>query len=493
MSWTPPPDPRQPPPPGPDAALGRLPPGGPSEALFSNSAALAAAPRLTQPARPVPPGFCQYPRPPAAPPAPPESLRPLPALDPSFDPSRLGVDEEASCSLGTTYQLLAVGAQNYFLDVNPHFTHFRQKYLRHTEFAVECFGDDVRLQLGGVNSLDVRRRGEALGDVSLEITLPDLGIPGGRWADAIGYVLFRRIRFLIDDVVVHDHERLWYDLVDRLFVSHGRREALDAMIGRGAVLATDRAHTLLLPLKLAWCRGQPRSRQYLPIGALARRVRLTLEVTTEPAAGCLVLPDGVAAPADFALAAQLLSDQAFLGDDEKRAMLHSASAMLVENPQDVDALTYRFDDSGSFDVGSVSVDLAELNLPVKALAFVAYDENDADRNQYFRYLDCVRSAVMYLGPRERFAPRAGRYFSLAQTYQHCVSCTPDNVHVYSFALEPGERQPSGAVNFAALDRPALRVDLGPAADGLPVKVKVFAWCLNWLVIQNGAAAMRFAG
>lgn len=467
------------------------PPGGPSEALFANTATLAPIP-LRTPApqvRPDPYIPCGNPR---LPPKPRQELLPdLPDRD-DITPEDLGFDEDSRGSIGTTLQLLAVGAQNYVLDLNPQTSFYKAVYKRHTEFAIECFDDDLELTFGQTATVELRRRGDMLGDVFVQITLPDLGIPGGVWADAIGYVVLTRVRCVVDDLVIHDQERLWYDMTDKLFMPHGRLLGVDAMIGRGRALATDRPHTVLVPLKFAWCKGHTRTQQFFPIGALGTKVRMTVELGVETLANCVVLPEGTTLPRGPPVKARalLLSEQMFLGQDERRAVMQHPSELLIETAQDVDGLTYQYDDNGSYDLKATQLDLRELNLPVKLLAFVAYDENDAVNGTYFRYLDCVDSAVLLLNSSERFAPRAGEYFSLVQTYQHCARSHHDLVHAYSFALDASDRQPSGALNFAVLDRPTLRVELRNTR-GRAIKIKAFAYCYNWLTVASGAVTLRF--
>lgn len=400
-------------------------------------------------------------------------------------------DDGHGSSLGALVQLEALGPQNYFLDLHPQTSFFQQAYKRHTSFASECFDDRFDLALGSNTSVEVGRRGDVLGNMYLDIELPNLGIAGGSWADAIGYVLLDRVRLVVDDTVIHDQERLWYDLSDRLFLPHGRRQAVDALIGRGRVLATDRAHSVTVPLKFLCCTAHHKNQQFLPIAALASRARITVDITAQPLAACLRLPPGTSAPRlPVKLRAKLLSDQVFVDNEEKRAIMGRAYSLLMEEAQDVDALSYQYDDSGSYQVSSASLDLREVNLPVKSLVVVAYEESPGAA--YFRYLDCVSGAVLFVNSGERFSSRAAPYFSLVQTYQHFVRCTPDLVHCYSFALEAGQRQPSGALNFAVLDKPLLRVELVRAATaGKSVKVKAFVQCVNWLVIDKGALSLRY--
>lgn len=404
----------------------------------------------------------------------------------------LDQDDDARGSGGNTIQLLAVGPQNYALDINPQMSFFRAVFRRHTPIAIECFDQAADLRFGATTTVTIPRRGDMLGDVVLEVRLPNLGIAGGTWADAIGYVLMARARLILDEVVIHDHERLWYDMVDRLYMPHGRKTGIDAMIGRGAVLATDRAHVVYLPFKFFCCKAHHASQQFLPLVSLDSRRVLTLEFTAESLAACVSLPAGASLPPVAPLLrAQVLSEQMFMDTDERRSLMRRGSVLAVDSFQDVDAISYLFDDSSQVGVGRVRLDLREVNLPVKALLFVAYDENALDTRRYFDYLNCVASATLLLGSAQRFAERSGDYFSLVQTYQHAARCSNDLVHMYSFALDASARQPSGALNFAAVDAPVLQVGL-KNTSGRSVKVKAFAHCTNWLTVENGSMAFVFS-
>ena len=468
-----------------------------NDVYFGTADGLQPVPVAPPVVRPVHPGRYEPPAgttvvlPPSGPPSPTFRYRPGPTRT-DISALDLGLEEtDRGCSLGTTIQLLARGPQNYLLDINPSMSFFKVAYRRHTPFAVECFDDDLTLQPGRATSLEVPRRGDMLGDMFLQVSLPNLGIPGGRWVDAVGYVLLTRVRLVLNDVVLHDQERLWYDLADKVFMPHGKLDAVNAMIGRGRVLSTNAAHTVLVPFKFMCCKGHYANQHYLPLASLSNAVKITLEVTTEPLASLVHLPANASLPAHVTtLDAKLLSEQAFVDLDEKRAAMQHPARVMVESFQDIDALSYQFDDSGSYDLRRVSLDLRELNLPVKTLLFVAYDENATARKDYFRYLDCVDSATLLIASSERFAPRSGDYFSLVQTYQHATRSTPDHVHVYSFAQDAGQRQPSGALNFAVLDGPTLRVDLKNTA-GKAIKIKAFAQCLNWLTVQSGSMDFVF--
>lgn len=394
----------------------------------------------------------------------------------------MGTDDDGfGGSLGTAMQMHAIGPHNYVLDLNPETTFFKATYRRHTPGATETCEDAFDLVFGRANVVDIRRRGDVLGPMMLDVTVPNLGVPGGSWADTLGYVLFTRVRLLVDDVVVHDQERLWYDLWDKVVGAGARTRGLDRMVGRGRALSTAAAHSLTVPLLFA---------RHLPIAALKRTARITVEVTAEALDNCVVgaLPASTARPAS--LKARILSEQTFLSAEERRQVMARRHEVMVMQQQDTDALSYGFDDSGRFSTKAATVDLRELNLPVKFFAFVAYDETATAARRYFQYLDTISDATVVMGSRDRFAPRPGHYFALVQPYAHGGRCVADNVHVYSFALDMAGDQPSGALNFATVHKPTLRLGLRDVGSRA-LKLKVFAQCINWLVIDNGSASMMF--
>lgn len=473
-----------------------------NDAFFGANDDLGPVPVASHPPRPdadagvaqrfeTPPPPYRYTQPGAAGGEPRFEYRPGPTRD-ELVQATLGLDQDGDArgSAGTAIQMLALGPQNYTLDINPQMSFFRAAYRRHTACSTECFEQDVRLALGGTVSLTIQRRGDMLGDVMLEVQLPNLGIPGGAWVDAVGYVLLSRVRLVLDDVVIHDHERLWYDLTDKMFAPHGRKAAVDAMIGRGRRLPTDRAHTVVVPFKFFCCTNHYPTRQFLPLASVASRSSLVLELSAEPLAGCVALPPGAQLPAVAALDAKVLTEQTFVEQDEQRAAWQRRSVIMVDAFQDVDALNYEVGDASGYATPAVTLDLREINLPVKSLIFVAYDENAVADNRYFQYEDCVDAASLVIGTSERFAPRGGDYFSLVQTYQHSTRCTADRVHLYSFALDAAQRQPCGALNFAVVEKPTMRIQLRNTA-GKNIKVKAFAHCVNWLIVHRGDMTFMF--
>lgn len=396
---------------------------------------------------------------------------------------------EGSMNQGTVAQLMSIGPQDRFLSLNPQMTFFRTAYKRHTNFAVECFEETFggpTISFGATNTCVVGKHGDLLGNMTMRIVLPNLGISGGTWVDAIGYVLLSRLRFRIGDVVVQTQERLWYDVEDKLFATTGKRAGLDAMIGRNVSLSTDQAHEIFVPLKLACCKTFSGRQQFLPVVCLDTNVDVTIEIDIERLDRCVIVPPGQIVPTATAQAC-LLVDNVYLDAVERARVASDTVTYLVDVVQDVDQVSYLSTMQGIVPIENVVVDLRELNMPVRYFAGVAYEESYRD---YFTYLDVVSSATLMVGSEQQFEPRGGAYFSLQQTYDRFDRCEPTNVFGFSFALRASSWQPNGALNFAATPNATFRFTLN-GVQTTPLKVKLFATCVNWIVFKNGRCAFAF--
>lgn len=398
---------------------------------------------------------------------------------------------EGSMNQGTVVQLMSVGPQDRFLSLNPQMTFFKTAYKRHTNFAVECFEETFggpTLTFGATNTCVVGKHGDLLGSMTLRVVLPNLGISGGRWVDAIGYVLLSRLRLRIGDVVVQTHERLWYDVEDKLFASAGKTAGLDAMIGRGVTLPTDQTHELYVPLKFACCNTFSGRQQYLPVVCLDTNVDVTIDVDVERLDRCVILPTGSFVPTTVNTAvAGVLVDNVYLDTIERARVANDAATYLIDVVQDVDQVSYLSTTEGIVPISNVVVDLRELNMPVKYFAGVVYEESYQD---YFTYLDVVSSATLMVGSEQQFDARPGAYFSLQQTYDRFERSEPTNVFGFSFALRASSWQPNGALNFAKSPNSTFRFTLN-GGQTAPLKVKLFASCINWIVFKNGRCAFAF--
>ena len=307
------------------------------------------------------------------------------------------------------------------------------------------------------------------------------------WRDRPALTLMRRARFVVGDLVVHDHERMWYDILDRLRVSEGVRRGLDAMLGKEASMGV--AHILYLPFKFLSCRDGRPSQTFFPT-ILASRAAMRVEVTTESLAP--MVPSTLSLPMpNTSWSAVLLTRHYTLTSAERSALLTRPPTIMYESAQDMDGLNYTAVGDGVVTRRDVTVDLSEVSWPVTFLAWAAYDPT----SPAFTYLSApLDAATLFFEGGVQRETGPGSLFEVMQPwYRAPRSRAARDVGMYSFALDSATRSPNGcATQFSSMQYPTLRVTLTSQAAAAPVHVKVWASTLNWLSFEGGTVSAMFA-
>ena len=105
----------------------------------------------------------------------------------------------------------------------------------------------------------------------------------------------------------------------------------------------------------------------------------------------------------------------------------------------------------------------------------------------------IDKALLQLNGQERFKQMSGAYFNYVQPYQHFSNRAPVGVNVYSFALNPGEHQPSGSCNFSRIDNAQLVLELNSAITATTQgTLKVYAVNYNVLRIMSGMGGLAYS-
>lgn len=321
--------------------------------------------------------------------------------------------------------------------------------------------------------------------VSVVVTASGIHTANDTWGSPLARVLTRRVRLLIDEVVVHDHERVWYDMLDQLHTTQAKSEGMREMLGTGLSMGAE--HTVMLPLKFL-CSSAHTPRAYLPLVLLSQstvQVEVHLEefARAVPAVLCLsVLEPPV-------LDVCLVAEHVYLEHAERTALLHQSVSVVYEDAQDADGLNYvPVGDGSLYKSKHVTIELTEFNLPVKSLVWVVYDES---MDGMFEYLDVVDSAELLFGSLERMRA-SGTRLSRQQLWSHGTRCLPGNVYMYSFALRAFGAAPNGSANFSALPKAQLRLTLSDGSTERRLKVKVWATTYNWLTFSRGRVSQAFS-
>jgi hypothetical protein len=383
-------------------------------------------------------------------------------------------------------QLLAKGPQETgHLNTTTDLTNgslFYNTHKRHTPFdtvpkTVHVIG---AIAWGDINVFPIDVRGDVLGNVYLQVTLPVIEGSTRTWVPTIGRTLIRRFKVLIDGDVVADTERLWIDLVEKCFSSSG---ALNGMMKRtSAGLPLSKSHVITIPIPLldAASHNTP---SFLPLAALSRST-IRLELHTEsfdkcmvPIAGAPVSLSQTLPPVPPPLDMVVVAEYTTVDGPERAAMRESRIDTLYTTVQDMDAVAV----PGK---SNVIIDLSELNHSVKALVIVAYPRLVTPSN-YFQYSDVITSMALRIDNHDIVETRPAHYFRDMHRYASFPISTPnDNVLVMSMALTPKTYQPTGSFNFSKVRQPLLYVAVTPTITE-DYTVKVFAICIRRLRISGG--------
>ncbi len=401
---------------------------------------------------------------------------------------------------GGLLQLVAEGKQDLYLTGNPQVSWFKFVYRRYTNFAIESLPMyfDGAGDFGKRITCVVPRRGDLLGQIFLEVTLPAIYLatgsgggcvcgPGGEiiptgdpasYVNSIGHALIKEIKVEVGEQEIDKQTGEWMEIWTNFSTPVGQRQALNVMIGRAeGYYAPDGSFntgplSLKIPLQFWFCRN-PGS--YLPLIALQYHpVRITVEfrplqqlfMKTNPVTACTqtVLPASMTS-------CMLWGDYVYLSEEERRRFVSAAHEYLIEQVQYTPVIPIPAAAS------SVTVPM-EFNHPLREFFWYIRSNRMDTYNEWFNYsnlaaiesgqprVDMMSSAVLQLDGYDRFDARDGKYFRLVQPYQH-HTITPYDKFIYNYSLSiwPEQAQPSGSLNASRID--SLVFQLGLTAGVLP--------------------------
>jgi Major capsid protein N-terminus/Large eukaryotic DNA virus major capsid protein len=419
---------------------------------------------------------------------------------------------------GGLLQLVALGKQDIFLTGNPQTTWFKSVYRRYTNFAVESqsmyFDGDP--DFGKRLSCLVQRRGDLLGPLVLEVTLPALTLAGTTtpvpYVNSIGHMLIEQITLEIGENEIDTQTGEWMELWTNLTVPASKRQAYNEMLGRVEPYIQPSTYgptKVYIPLQFWFCKN-PGS--YLPLLALQfHPIRINLKLrrlqdlfyTGQLVTDCTTLAVNPVKITDL----RLWGDYVYLDVEERRRFVANPHEYLIEQVQYTPPIP--------IPVGSTTVSARlEFNHPIRELIWVVQRDQMQNLHEWFNYSstsitevgrrqDLLATAVLQLDGFDRFEVRDAGYFRLLQPMQHHTTVPQgDFIYVYSFALQPEDLQPTGSMNASRIDNLVLQAGI-QADTGLPISdpnyvpargnshITIFATNDNVLRIVNGFGGLLF--
>jgi len=166
---------------------------------------------------------------------------------------------------------------------------------------------------------------------------------------------------------------------------------------------------------------------------------------------------------------------------------------------------------GTVDVPSVMETVPlQLSLPTKELIWVLEPEPkssvycDMDKNRWLQFpvgehdasgdffADLIQDVTLRVGGQSVFETEHADWFRLEQPVRYHTNVPAQRlkgVYVHSFAIRPEEYQPSGTLNFSAVDKAELVVSMSRPTQNY--NLVVYAWGYNILRISNGLGGLAY--
>ncbi len=420
-------------------------------------------------------------------------------------------------------QLVAMGAQDVFLTGNPQITFFKVVYRRHTNFSKECIRQEFTGSgtFGSSLSCTLSRNGDLVQEIYLNTTVSAVATKGTTGTGAPNTVtadkdiiklgdltrLIKSVEVEIGGQKIDKHYAAWLDIYNELFETN--IDYAKNMVG-GASASPSTGDTfngikqeIFIPLRFWFNRNAGLALPLIALQYHEVKVKVEMEAAANLTDIVSIKPDGVTetpatvvtettlpltafgtviGQADKTLAKihmespQLLVNYVYLDTDERRRFAQVSHEYLIEQVQ------HTGDDTGS------AIDLT-YNHPVKAIFWTGAT---------------YTSAKLQLNGHDRFSEQSSKYFGVVQPYESglgrgaetmkdglirtwsTITSAGPATSMYSFALKPGEHQPSGTCNFSRIDNARLNL------TGHSGSVKVFALNYNVLRVMSGMGGLTYS-
>ena len=428
------------------------------------------------------------------------------------------------------FQLSNRTPQDLYLVGNPQYTHFKTVFKRYTNFAIEPlltpFNGDTAETWGRRLYSNIARNGDLLYRCYLvfRINVRDTATQEPFNIATLGTSLIEWVQISLGDQIIDKQYGEWLYIDGALNETFDKSSLLYEM-EKINPLTTDEQH-IFIPLRF-WFNKNPGLS--VPLIALQNSpLKLDLQVNTK---------EQVFNQSNVNInvkinSIQLLCEYVHLDAEEKRLFASNKHDYLIEqvqstvnNPVPLNLTNPRMTDE-EYERTNFTYDL-NFNHPVKEIFWVVQDSNSSSLNSQSKNYNLynfwrnfvyereqIKEGTLVLNNKEVFDYKPNKFFRLVQNWEYhnsdryydlsFPSVNRENlvpcVYKYSFSLNPTDLQPSGTLNFSALDRAQLRLKFlrdmenftltGP--NNVQSKViRFYAVNYNMLRVQSGQGALAY--
>ena len=193
---------------------------------------------------------------------------------------------------GGLLQLVALGKQDVFLTGNPQMTWFKMVYRRYTNFAIESqpMYFDGTPDFGKRITCLVPRRGDLLGQILLEVTLPALTVSTAAdpttqipvsYVNSIGHALIQEITIEIGEQEIDRQNGEWMEIWSTYTTTKDKEMGFYNMIGKVDSYTNTNPSlvgplSLYIPLKFWFCKNPGLALPLIALQYHPIRINLTI-------------------------------------------------------------------------------------------------------------------------------------------------------------------------------------------------------------------------
>ena len=433
-----------------------------------------------------------------------------------------------------------IARQNAFFHLNPDQTFWKAKYSRQTNYAKDQIQLDFTVppKFNSQCSIIVPRLGDLLSNIWLQVTLTKSPTvyPSMKGLYFPVEALIKDVTLSIGGLMIDRHTsdyfRIHHETMDPLSKKYHYNRVSNFDCG---TITTDNAFTETLYFPLIFFFSKLPGLALPLISLYYSEVKLTFTLNDAETVG--VMEDFF----DMAV----FADYVYLDTEERKKFLDRNHEYLIEQTQSYTKLLEGSELPSTTGQSVVTANLPFRN-PTKCLFWVLKDISPTSTNMTYhgRYVgdgessggdtylclqpsgfsDSQLGLVDYISEKlapiysvrllvngtDRFSKRRGTYFNKGEPYISDFQGSPmPGIYYYSFCLNPGEQQPSGSMNFSAMDDVKLILTLKKSVGG-PLsssnftftnaetnalnitklqELKVFALSYNILRISQGFASL----
>lgn len=437
---------------------------------------------------------------------------------------------------GSLVALVAKSDEDKYLTGNPQITFWKSSHRRHSNFALQRYQitrPTSRLMSTTVD-FKIEHVGDLLRGLTLEITLPDITDISSEtvsaedvfYTDNVGCAAIDKIEFIINGQVIQTLWGDWITAYQLLAENFGKQYALDELRGGDVVYdgltgkeeGSGVGMVARIPLPFWFARTSGCAVPLVGLKHTDVRVRTYLR----PYDQLVYSPVDIRLPGSYSYGSvQLFADVVHLDREERSTFTTSPLEYLVETVQQnhrvLTAAKAQMNSSSPVPLGTIDVPTVmesvplQLSLPTKELVwFLApqpkssvYCDMSLNRWHQFPvgehdsagnfYADLIQDVTLRVGGQSVFETESADWFRLEQPIRYHTNVPAQRmkgVYMHSFAIRPEEYQPSGTLNFSAVDKAELIISMSRPSQNY--NLVVYAWGYNVLRVSNGLGGLAYS-